>query len=716
MGLSVGIDLGTTYSVVAYVDGKTKQPTIIKNKLGKNITPSVVGIHCDGTYVIGEDAKLMEEEGDINTASFYKLHMGNHNHKIFICDKEYTALDLSSLYLKRLIEEAKKVIGEDITDAVITVPAYFEDPARNDTMKAGKNAGLNILNIISEPTAACVAYGLREDGLERKILIYDLGGGTFDVTIAQVKKDSIEVLGTNGHHQLGGRDWDAAIASWLTNSFLEETGIDISNDSEVAAANMVKAEKAKQQLTTAQSVDIIVDNGEQKCRFKLTRGEFEELTSYQLGITMDIINDLFEDIGISWADLDGAILVGGSTKMPMVRNYIIENNVKILDGVHPDEAVAIGAALQANISNFCALTLEDKKKSSLSLESKKKVNLALLPGAKFIKDVISHSLGMIVSNEDESAFVNDIMIKRNTSSENAHMTKRRELRVGKKEQNNKLEIYLLQGESEEPLNCTIIKKYVFTGISYVNRGRSNIDIKFSHTINGTVDISAIQCETGKNLKCNEDSIPEDMSWLNMSPKEYFRQNSNSSNEKSGALIMALDVSGSMEGSTLNKAKEAMKNFVKEFIGSGIEIGIVAFAEEVVVTCDPTENEETIDKAIKALEVGNIGKCAPKNPNVSVGYCTSANPLEQIHKMLQNYGNEDFAYGIVLTDGIWDKKDEAKYSKRKFISDGFELIGMGFGTADINFLKEISTRQELAKVDDINSLNSNLSSIAKIISN
>lgn len=702
MSLTVGIDLGTTYSVIAYIDPTTKKPVIIKNRYGNTTTPSAIGFNPDGTYVIGEDAKTMEEAGDVNTASFYKLHMGDHSYKISIYGKQYTAMDLSALFLKRLVEDAEETIGHKISDAVITVPAYFEEASKNDTIKAGEIAGLRVLNIISEPTAACVAYGLNEDGLDRKILIYDLGGGTFDVTIAQVNQSSIEVLGTNGHHQLGGRDWDSALCEWMASRFYEETGVDISGNEEIAATNMVKAEKAKKQLSITTFTDITVDDGEQKCKFRLTRDEFESLTAYQLGITTDLIDETFDEIGISWENLDGAVLVGGSTKMPMVRNYIQENNVPILDGVHPDEAVAIGAAIQANISNYCALLPGDKKKSSFTLGSAKKMNLSQLPGAKVIKDVISHSLGMIMSNEDETKFVNDIMIKRNTPIENALTTKKRELRVSKHKDKNLLDIYLLQGESDEPIDCTIAKRYCFYGIDYVPGGRTILEITFSHTINGTIDIRAVQSETGKTLKFREEQIPDDMSWITKSPREFFGENTTMS--EPGALIMALDVSGSMDGERITEAKKAMTNFVQEFEESNIKIGIVAFADKTEVICKPTEDYSKVQKAISSL-VCNIH---------GIGYGTSANPMPVIYKALQTYQNYDFVYTIVLTDGYWSAQKAAISSKQQFIKSEFEIIGMGFGEADITFLRKLSTREELAKVDDIMSLNENLSSIARII--
>lgn len=744
MALTVGIDLGTTYSVIAYIDPQSRKPAIIKNKYGSNTTPSAIGFLSDGSYVIGEDAKNMEEAGDVNTASFYKIHMGDHDNKISIYGKKYTAMNLSALYLKRLVEEAEKTVGDRIENAVITVPAYFEDAARNDTLKAGEAAGLHLMNIISEPTAACVAYGLNADSKERKILIYDLGGGTFDVTIAGVKQRSIDVLATNGIHQLGGRDWDKAIAEWLADMFQEETGVDISEDSELSATNMVKAENAKKQLSSANSTEITVSDGKQKCKFRLTRELFESLTSYQLALTTDLIDQTMEELGIVWKDLDGVVLVGGSTKMPMVREYVRDKHVPILEGVHPDEAVAVGAAIQANISQYCALEAADKEKSSMALlDSVDKINLQLLPGATIIRDVISHSLGMIMSNEDETRFINDIMIQRNTPFEEANSTKCRELRVTKNKADNTLDIYLLQGESNDPIDCSIAKKYVFYDIDFVPGRKSLIDITFSHTYNGTIDISAIQTETGKTLSFREETIPEDMSWVTRSPKELMQEQ-----KVQGTLVMGLDVSGSMSGDAIIKAKAAMNNFVDQFEDKGIKIGICAFSDDVVTTCMPTEDMAVVHQAIDAIDVGHIQQTAPINAGKKLGYGNAASPLEQMFITLRNTDQEahnsvqkrerkktrrailgiaalqpeekglsQFMYAIVLTDGVWNQQacDSARRKKTDFVNEGYEIIGMGFGSADLPFLKDISTRAELASVDDIGFLNEKLSSIARVIS-
>lgn len=716
MSLTVGIDLGTTFSVISYIDPITKKAVILKNKYGKPTTPSAIGFNIDGSYVIGEEAKAMEESGNINTASFYKLHMGDHSYKYTIAGKMYTACELSSLFLKRLVEEAESVVGEKITDAVITVPAYFEDASKNDTLRAGEAAGLHVLNIISEPTAACVAYGLNDSSVNQKILIYDLGGGTFDVTIAEIKRDAISVLATNGHHQLGGQDWDREIVSWMNEKFYEETGTDISEDPEIAAMNIVKAEKAKIQLSSSMSTDITISDDNQKIRATLTREEFENLTSFQLEITTNLIDETFMELGIGWSDISGAVLVGGSTKMPMVRNYIRNHGITILEGVHPDEAVAIGAAIQANISSYCAITLEGKKKSSMELTLSGKsndLNLVALPGAKVIEDVISHSLGMVSIAEDESRYLNDIMIPRNTSYSKASMTKVRELKVSRRKERNVLDIYLLQGESDDPLDCSIAKKYVFKELDYVEGGKTKLEITFKHTYNGTIDISAVQQETGKSLPVHEEPIPEDMSWLGRSPKEVMQEHVGTI---SGALVLALDVSGSMY-SSIEIAHKAMHNFVHQFEDMDISIGIVAFSDRVAATCDMTMDSSIIDRAIDGIRVEGISSIAPLNAGLTLGCGNSASPMDIVYDMLNSFNGSSFVYTIVLTDGCWNTNacQSALEKKRQFEKNGYEIIGLGFGGADIKFLRKLSTRDDLAKVEDISNLDNNLSSIARVIS-
>ena len=328
--------------------------------------------------------------------------------------------------------------------------------------------------------------------------------------------------------------------------------------------------------------------------------------------------------------------------MPMVRNFIVGKGIKILDGVNPDEAGAIGAAIQANISTYCATLPGNATISSFAME-RKDLDLVQLPGAKTISDVIPHSLGMIVESADGHQFVNDIMIPRNTAREKASETKRRQLRVSRKKEDNRLDIYLLQGESEEPINCTVAKKYSFYDIEYVTGGKTVLDITFLHTINGTIDIKAVQSETGVSLNCKEEEIPADMSWVTKSPREVF---GSSAPTISGVLVMALDLSGSMSIpkngiQAIDAAKSAMKNFVQQFSNVNVKIGIVGFSDRTQVMCDPTDNEKKIIRAIDSLSIGLTGGC------------NAADPLPVMYKLMKPFEGEPFVYALVLTDGVWE---------------------------------------------------------------
>ncbi|MBR1724099.1 MAG: Hsp70 family protein, partial [Ruminococcus sp.] len=339
-GVTVGIDLGTTYSVVAYIDPATKAPAVIPNKLGQRTTPSVLAFGAGGEVLIGTEAKTRSELGDPDTASFYKLEMGSRSFKVSMRGEDMNAAQLSGRFLKELISQCGRTLGKPIARAVITVPAYFEDPERNATIEAGRLAGIEVLNVINEPTAAAIAYGLKETAGVRNILIYDLGGGTFDVTAAKVSKDAVTVLGCGGNHYLGGKNWDEVVCGWLCEQFEEEFGVSPAEDRETYNSLMVKAEKAKLLLSSSDYADVTVSYEGHSGRYRLTECIFRELSSDLLDITHKTVLRLFEDIGIGWQDIDGVILVGGSTKMKMVPDYIKRmTGREPLKGVDPDEAV-----------------------------------------------------------------------------------------------------------------------------------------------------------------------------------------------------------------------------------------------------------------------------------------------------------------------------------------------------------------------------------------
>lgn len=703
-GLTVGIDLGTTYSVVAYIDPATKAPKVIPNKLGQRTTPSVTSFLPDGGVIIGSDAKTREELGDADTVSFYKLEMGSRSYKVNFFGRDMNAAEISGRFLRELISQCEKSAGAHIERAVITVPAYFEDPERNATMLAGRLAGLEVLNVINEPTAAAIAYGLKETEGINRILIYDLGGGTFDVTVADISKDAVTVKGSAGNHYLGGKNFDEVICTWVIEQFNDRFGLDLSEDKEIYNSLLVKSEKAKKLLSSSEYADIAVSASGYSDRFRLTEDIFRQLSADLLDITHKTIGRLFSDIGISWADIDGVILAGGSTKMKMVPDYIKKmTGREPLRGVDPDEAVAIGAAIQAQTEEYCHIktlaSAEGSHTSFLTGVDKSNYNMSLLSGAKFISDVTAHSLGMISVSEDGRRFINDIMIKKNTPLQNAQVVKRRELKVSKS--GNELEIYLLQGDAERPIDCTVAKKYVFDGIEYVAGGKTLLDITYRYTVNGTIDINAVQTENLKTLGRREEPVPDDMSWTTGIPEVQMLTNFP---ENEGVLYLALDRSGSMDGSPMQMAKQAMKGFVEQFDTTRINIGIACFAGKSKIWLDATHDKKAITKAID-----NIDKC-------DLGFATNAEPLSVMLPKIRKYRYSPFKYAVILTDGSWYDGADVKALKLKeeYIKNEIEIVGLGFGKADVFFLRKLSTREDLAEVEDISGLDRMMLKIAKVI--
>ncbi|WP_051589031.1 Hsp70 family protein [Ruminococcus sp. NK3A76] len=704
-GLTVGIDLGTTYSVVAYIDPATKTPVVIPNKLGQRTTPSVVAFSPDGSVIIGSDAKTRSEMSDPNTASFYKLEMGSRSYKVSFFGEDMDASCISGKFLRELISQCEKSVGRNIKRAVITVPAYFEDPERNATIRAGKQAGLEVIGVINEPTAAAIAYGLKDTPQARKILIYDLGGGTFDVTVADVSHDSIKVIASAGNHYLGGKNWDEVICTWLCEQFEEEFGADPSEDKETYNSLMVKAEKAKKLLSSSEYADVTVSYEGGSGKYRLTESIFRELSADLLDITHKTISRMFDDTGLRWTDIGGVILVGGSTKMKMVPDYIRRmTGREPQKGVDADEAVAIGAAIQAQTEEYCAVktlgSLSVQPRGFLTGQDRSAYDMSLLRGAKFISDVTAHSLGMISVSEDGRRFVNDIMIKKNTPLSKAKVVKRRELPVSMS--GNELEIYLLQGDSQRPSDCTAAKKYVFSGVGYVPGGKTLLDITYRYTVDGTIDITAVQTETGRQLLRREEPVPDDMSWTDGVPESSMLT---PIAKNDGVLYLALDLSGSMEGGPLQMAKDAMKDFVEQFDTDRINIGIACFAEKAKIRLDATWDKKAIRKAIDSID-----------KKTDLGRGTNAEPLTVMLPRIRKYSYSGFKYAVILTDGSWyDGADlKALRLKEEYVRNGIEIVALGFGKAKYGFLRELSTREDLAEVEDIAGLDRMMLRIAKII--
>ena len=398
MGKVVGIDLGTTYSAVAVVNQYGK-PEILTNREGERITPSVVLFEGEDP-IVGSIAKRSAVANPFNVIQFVKRQMGDKSWKFRTESAEaYTPEEISAMILRRLKEDAEALLGTEIQDAVITVPAYFDDAQRKSTQDAGKIAGLNVLRIINEPTAAALAYGLDKLDQNQTILVYDLGGGTFDVTIMRLSSKGLRVLSTGGAKNLGGFDWDNAIMNYLNEEFKKRGGMDLLDDPMLEQDLREKAEIAKKTLSSRQRTTVFLSAGGVNASINLTREKFEEITRHLVKQTEKIMQFVLEDANLEWKDIDRVLLVGGSTRMKSIPESIERlTGIKPSIDVNPDEVVAMGAAIQGML---------------IYMKEGKIQNSQTFPMVE-VQDVNSHSLGVVALDESGNE-VNSIVLKKDTA-------------------------------------------------------------------------------------------------------------------------------------------------------------------------------------------------------------------------------------------------------------------------------------------------------------
>ena len=470
MGKVIGIDLGTTNSCVAVLEGG--DPQVITNAEGARTTPSVVGFAKNGERLVGETAKRQAVTNPDRTIASIKRHMGE-AYNVNIDGKSYTPQDISAMILSKLKADAEAYLGETVSEAVITVPAYFTDSQKQATKDAGKIAGLDVKRIINEPTAAALAYGLDKDDASHKVLVYDLGGGTFDVSIMELGDGVFEVLATNGNNKLGGDDFDNKLLNYMADEFAKENGIDLRQDKMALQRLKEAAEKAKKELSSSQQANVnlpfitVNENGPLHLTMDITRAKFDQLTADLVEQTIEPMRKAMADAGVTNSDISKVILVGGSTRIPAVQEAVKNITGKEpFKGINPDECVAIGASIQAGVltGEVNDVLLLDVTPLSLSIET----------------------LGGVATK----------LIERNTTIP----TKKSQIFSTAADNQSAVDIHVMQGERDMAADNVTLGRFQLSGIPPAPRGIPQIEVTFDIDANGIVNVSAKDMGTGKEQR------------------------------------------------------------------------------------------------------------------------------------------------------------------------------------------------------------------------
>jgi molecular chaperone DnaK len=633
---AVGIDLGTTFSGVAHVN-RYGVPEIIHNSEGERITPSVILFEGD-EVIIGTYARQAAVAYPEQVVEFVKRHMGEDDYTFEYRGEAFTPERLSGFILAKLKHDAELRLGHPIEEAVITVPAYFGDKQRRATVRAGEFAGLKVLALLNEPTAAAFAYGLANVGENQRILVFDLGGGTFDVSIVAIKDRDLEVIATTGDHQLGGKDWDDTLIKFAAEQFRAKHGIDPLDDLAAYHDLRQKCTSAKLSLSKRPKVNLFYDYQGKILRLEVTREKFEDLTSGLVGRCEALTRDVLEDAKLQPEDIDTVVLAGGSTRMPMVREMIqrIFGKEPATD-INPDECVALGAALTAAIES-----------SRLAGEAP--------PVDIRTHDVTSHSLGMVAFRDGR--LHNSVIIERNSR---IPCDRTRDTFVTTHDGQTTMDLWLVQGENPDPLECNVLGHFEFYGIPSRPAGHSRLAVTYRYNANGIVEVEAMDLSSGQTLahRLAAGGVTLDDLARNRAPMH---------------VVVLVDCSGSMYGRNIEDARAAALSFAEASLGPNRQIAIVAFPGGVA--CPPTSDIESIDAALQSL--------------TPIGSTPLGEGLAAAREIMRGKAGLQRVF-VILTDGHPDDPDTALAEVNRIRAQGGRVITIGVGNqVRPDFLKELAS--------------------------